>query len=71
MTTFRVISYDDEGDAMRDFSVSVEDPDGPAFIAHQVLHADGVVCVQILDTDDVVLLRQCDPGLEFDSVVGS
>lgn len=71
MATYRVISYDDEGDAVRDFTVDVVEPDGPAFVAHQVLHADGIVCVQIFDTLDTLLYRQCDPGLDFDEVVGS
>ena len=69
MPTFRVISYDDEGDVMRDFHAEVSEEDGPRFIAHQTLHADGVVCVEIRDTDGRVQLRACDSGLVFEEVV--
>lgn len=69
MTTYRVISYDGEGTVKRDFMADVDEPDGPHFIANQVLHADDTVCVEIRTPDGSVMLRQCDPGVDFNDVV--
>lgn len=69
MTTYRVISYDRAGVVQRDYVAEVDEPDGPHFIAHQVLHVDDVVCVEIRVPDGSVLLRQCDPGVDFNDVV--
>ena len=57
--------------------ITIEDEhdDGPGFFAHQVLHADGVICVEIsqwaVDGERgwTVVHQQCDPGLVFDEVV--
>lgn len=69
MVTYRVISYDAQGQVMRDFTADVAEEDGPPFIAHHVLHADGVVCCEILDASGELALRKCDPGVDFDEVV--
>lgn len=69
MTTYHVITYNAEGETIRDFSADVEEPDGPHFIAHQELHGTDVECVEIRVPDGSVLLRECSPGVDFDSVV--
>lgn len=69
MTAYRVISYNGAGVVLRDFTADVDVADGPHFIAHQTLHADDVVCVEIRTPDGSVMLRQCDPGVDFRSVV--
>lgn len=69
MTTYHVISYNSQGDVTRDWMANVDEPDGPHFIAHQTLHGDGVTCVEIRTPDGSVMLRQCDPGVDFNDVV--
>jgi hypothetical protein len=78
MRTFRVRTYDADGAPLKDFTTPDETDEGPEFYAHQLLHADDVVCVSIWDNDltldpnlagDTPLLRRCDPGLEFKDVV--
>jgi hypothetical protein len=70
MRTFHVRTYDGDGVLIRDFTVVDETDEGPDFYAHHLLHADGVVCVDIRSAeDDSVVLQRCDPGVEFDEVV--
>lgn len=69
MTAYRVISYNGAGAIQRDFMADVDVADGPHFIAHQALHADDVVCVEVSTPDGSVMLRQCDPGIDFNDVV--
>lgn len=67
-------AWDEHGNLMKDFTGSFDEE--PEFFAHQLLHATDVVCVEIRVPDGEVeggsrvVLRQCDPGLEFDQVVG-
>lgn len=69
MTVYRVITYNGDGAVQRDFEIEVDVADGPHFIAHQSLHADNVVCVEIRTPDGSVMLRQCDPGVDFNDIV--
>lgn len=71
MTTYRVILYDAQGDVMHDYVADVDEPDGPHFIAQQTLHGTDVTCVEIRVEDGSVKLRQCGPGVDFNSVVRS
>lgn len=74
----RIIRYSADGTVEKDFTVPQLDRyafdtlDGLLdFFAHQSLHVEGVTCVAIFDDDDDLLLRQCDPGLNFEDVVTS
>lgn len=58
MATYRVKAYDLAGVRIKD--ETVESSDGPAFLAHQLLHADAVEEVEVYDqpSGDLILRRQ-------------
>lgn len=70
-----VKTWDANGEPIHDGSIIDDETDeGPAFYAHQLLHADGVVCVQIFPVGEPgsvveALLTRCDPGVDFTDVV--
>lgn len=76
--TFRVRGYSATGRVILDATQVDETGEGPAFYAFHALHADGVTCVAIYDSDQTVdpgrvgdtpVFKQCDPGVQFDDVV--
>jgi hypothetical protein len=69
MATYRVIAFNAEGQVMRDYTADVDAPDGPHFIAQQVLHGTDVECVEVRAPDGSIKLRQCGPGTDFDTIV--
>lgn len=70
---YRVVAYLADGQVVKRFTVEDEQGDGPLFYAHQVLHVDGVVCVEIFDAalgdDSPAVHVQCDPGVDFTRTV--
>ena len=75
--SIRIVRYLANGEVQKDFTVNeleryaFDTTDGLLdFFAHQNLHVEDVTCVAIYDDDDDLLLRQCDPGLLFEDVVG-
>ena len=71
--TLGIRAYDADGGLVKDFGGSFDEE--PEFFAHQLLHADGVVCVEVRVPDGEVeggarvVLRRCDPGVKFEEVV--
>lgn len=71
--TLGIRAYDANGTVIKDFHGSFDEE--PEFFAHQLLHADGVVCVEVrvpdgeIESGSRVVLRRCDPGFDFDQVV--
>jgi hypothetical protein len=71
--TLGIRAYDADGNLVKDFDGTFDEE--PEFYAHHLLHADGIVCVEVRVPDGEVeggarmVLRQCDPGLDFDRVV--
>lgn len=71
--TLGIRAWDMEGNLVKDFSGSFDEE--PEFFAHQLLHADGIACVEVCVPDGEVasgtrvVLLECDPGLDFDLVV--
>ena len=71
--TLGIRAWNIGGGLVKDFSGSFDEE--PEFFAHQRLHVDDVVCVEIrvpdgeVDGGARVVLRRCDPGVEFDQVV--
>jgi hypothetical protein len=63
--TLGIRAYDADGALVKDFEGSFDEE--PEFYAHQLLHADGIVCVEIsvpdgeTETGSRLVLRQCDP----------
>jgi hypothetical protein len=71
--TLGIRAWDADGNLVKDFEGAFDEE--PAFYAHQLLHTDNLVCVEVRipDWDHLggsrIVLRQCDPGIEFDEVV--
>lgn len=71
--TLGIRAWNAEGNLVKDL-VGTFDED-PEFYAHQLLHVDGIVCVEIRvpsdeqGTEAQVILQQCDPGIDFNQVV--
>ena len=71
--TLGIRAWDVDGNLVKDFSGSFDEE--PEFFAHQLLHADGIACVEVRVPDGEepagarVVLQQCDPGIDFDLVV--
>jgi hypothetical protein len=68
----QIIAYDGGGERVKDFII--EPDEGLEFYAHQLLHVDGVICVQIFPLGapgQIVeaLLTRCDPGVDFGDIV--
>jgi hypothetical protein len=68
MGSLSVKAWDADGEQVKDTTI---DPagEGLEFYAHQLLHVDGVVCVEVSDGTNTV--RRCDPGVDFATVVGA
>lgn len=68
-------AYDADGNLVKDFSDFFDEE--PEFYVHQLLHADGITCVEVRvpdgesETGARVILRACDPGVEYDQVVSN
>lgn len=74
----RIIRYTAGGEVQKDFTINgveryaFDTLDGLlGFFAQQSLHVDGVACVAIYRNENDLLLRRCDPGLDFEDVVTS
>lgn len=71
--TLGIRAYDEDGNLVKDFDGSFDEE--PEFFAHQLLHVEGIACVEVRvpdgesDTGARVVLRECDPGLQYDQVV--
>jgi len=71
--TLGIRAWDIDGNLIKDFDGAFDEE--PEFYAHQLLHTDDLVCVEIRVPDGElpegarVILRQCDPDIEFDKVV--
>lgn len=71
--TFHLIGYGIDGRRVIDTVGSFDET--PEFYAFQMLHADGVVCAEVIVADGEQpsgsrsVLRQCDPGVRFEGVV--
>ncbi len=60
------VAYGITGTVIKDFLIT--DPgEEPTFYAHQLLHVDHVVCVEVSNTQTT--FRVCDPDIEFADVV--
>jgi hypothetical protein len=68
---WRILGTGTDGAVVMDAVVDDEHGDGPEFFAHQALHVDNVVCVQIFEgdaplhlNDEIVpIFHRCDPGV--------
>jgi hypothetical protein len=69
MVQLTVKAWNAEGGQVKDTTVPDPTGEGAEFFAHQLLHAEGVVCVEVSDGTDTV--RRCDPGVDFATVVGA
>lgn len=70
LATYRARTFNELGDLVRDFEIDATEP--PEFYVHQLLHVAGVACVQLDNVDGGdLILRGCDPGLDFEEIVGS
>ena len=74
----RIIRYTAGGEVQKDFTVdgveryAFDTLDGLLdFLAQQNLHVNTVACVAIYGDGNDLLLRRCDPGLDFENVVAS
>lgn len=74
----RIIAFDESGTAVADNIIDDVSGEGPDFYAHQTLHRNGVVCVEVFGRAEhgqirawATVLRQCDQGLDFVTVVGA
>lgn len=71
--TLGIRAYDADGNLVKDFDGSFDEE--PEFYVHQLLHAENIVCVEVRipdgesETGARVVLRACDPGVEYDQVV--
>lgn len=67
MGQLTVKAWNVEGGQVKDATVPDPTGEGAAFYAHQLLHAEGVVCVEV--SDGTATVRRCDPGVDFADVV--
>jgi hypothetical protein len=72
--TYQVIGLNATGDRVIDTLVEDVTGEGPDFYAFKALHADGVVCAEILPlgapgSTVTALVVKCDPGVDLDDVL--
>lgn len=68
-----ILAYAADGDRVKDIVIE-SGAETPEFYAHQLLHVDGVVCVQIFPLGRpgqvvAALTTRCDPGVDWDTFV--
>lgn len=69
-------TFDARGAKLQEFTIEDDLDEGADFYAHQLLHVDGVVCVEIFGDVEVngtpgwmTVTRRCDEGVVFEETV--